>query len=255
MSIIAVCGDVSTTTAVALASSWPASHDVLLIEADPSGGDLAAWLDMPAAPSLSNVVTRVLDGAWPDIERLARYADSGLRIIPAPASRAEAAQAVSESAHSIVPTLANSRSPAIVADIGRVLASPPVHPFLAASAVNVLVHRQSTQSSGAAAVRLQRLADQAEALGVEPAALIVVVVGAVPFGIGEIERFLSASVGTTEVVGLPVDELAASVLGGRSGVSGRRLSRLPLMRASRALAAAVERVLVTSPGGLRRTAT
>jgi MinD-like ATPase involved in chromosome partitioning or flagellar assembly len=251
MSIVAVCGDASTTTAVALASAWPASQDVLLVEVDPSGGDLAAWFDMPTTPSLSNVVTRVLDGAWPEVECQARVADSGLRVIPAPAGRGEAAQAVSESARSLVTTLSRLRSPAIIADTGRVQPSPVAHPFVTASAVNVLVHRQSTQSSGAAAVRLQRLADEAEVLAAEPAALIVAVIGAVPFGIGEIERFLEASMGAIAVVGLPVDELAASVLGGRTGVSSRRLSRLPLMRASRDLAAVVERALAMCPDGPR----
>ena len=40
MTLLAVCGDASTTTAYALASMWPTT-DVLLVEADGSGGDLA----------------------------------------------------------------------------------------------------------------------------------------------------------------------------------------------------------------------
>ena len=67
MSIVAIAGDVSTTTAVALASAWPVGEDILVVEADPTGGDLAAWFDMPVAPSLSTVVTstRVLSGPRP----------------------------------------------------------------------------------------------------------------------------------------------------------------------------------------------
>ena len=61
MTILAVAGDRCSTTAVALAASWPAGDDVLLVEADPSGGDLAAWFDLPVTPSLSTVVTRALD--------------------------------------------------------------------------------------------------------------------------------------------------------------------------------------------------
>ena len=43
MAIVAVVGDTCTTTTVALASAWPLSSEALIVEADPSGGDLAAW--------------------------------------------------------------------------------------------------------------------------------------------------------------------------------------------------------------------
>jgi MinD-like ATPase involved in chromosome partitioning or flagellar assembly len=254
MAIIAVAGDACTTTAVALASAWPVSEDAILVEADPAGGDLAAWFDMATSPSLSTVVTRVLDGAWPEIERLTRLADTGLRIIPAPPRAGEAAQAVGESARSLVTTLATLRSPVIIADTGRLQPSPAAHPFVGSSAVTIVVHRQAPQSSRAAAVRLQRLADQLDALGSVPASVVVAVIGATPFDLGEIESFLAESVGSSPVVGLPVDDLAAAVFGGRAGVSSRRLARLPLMRAGRDLAAAAERALGATVDGLWRSA-
>jgi MinD-like ATPase involved in chromosome partitioning or flagellar assembly len=254
MAIVAVAGEACTTTAVALASAWPVSEDVLLVEADPAGGDLAAWFDMPASPSLSTVVTRVLDGAWPDIERHTRLADSGLRVIPAPSRSAEAAQAVSESARSVVPTLASLRSPVVIVDTGRLQPAPAAHPFVGSAAVTVLVHRQAGQSSRAAAVRLQRLADQLETLESVPSAVVVAVLGGAPFDPDEIASFLSDSVGVQTVVGLPVDDLAAAVFGGRTGVSSRRLTRLPLLRAGRDLAAAAERALAATADGLWRSA-
>lgn len=254
MGIVAVAGDSCTTTSVALASAWPVADDVILVEADPGGGDLAAWLDLPVTPSLSTVVTTVLDGAWPDIERLTRLADSGLRVIPAPARIAEAGQAVGESTRSLVPALAALRSPVTVADTGPLAPTPTSHPFVAAASVTVLVHRQSTQSSRAAAVRLQRLAEQIETLAAAPGGLVVAVVGAGPFDIGEIESYLAGSVGATPVVGLPVDDLSAAVFGGRTGVSERRLARLPLVRASRDLAIAAERSLAESRDELWRAA-
>ena len=159
MAIVAVTGDVSTTTSVVLAASWPATDDVVLVEADTRGGDLAAWFDMPVHPSLSTVVTRVLDGAWLDIERHTRLADNGLRVLPAPATAIEATQAIGEAARSTVPTLAALRSPIAVVDTGAPGPVATAHPFLASSSVVVLVHRQATQSSRAAAVRLQRLVD------------------------------------------------------------------------------------------------
>jgi MinD-like ATPase involved in chromosome partitioning or flagellar assembly len=254
MAIVAVAGDACTTTAVALAASWPTSDDVVMLEADPSGGDLAAWFDMPVAPSLSTVVTRVLDGAWPEIERHTRLADNGIRLIPAPARAGEASQAIGESARSLVPTLATMRSPVAVVDTGRLAPVANSHPFVAASAVVVIVHRQAPQSARAAAVRLQRLVDRLDQFTTTPTGVVVAVVGATPFGHAEIERLVHESVGATPVVMLPVDDLAAHVLAGRTGVSARRLTRLPLMRAARELAAATERVASQASAGLWKSA-
>lgn len=252
MAIVAVAGDACTTTSVALAASWPVTDDVVMVEADPSGGDLAAWFDMPVAPSLSTVVTSALDGAWPEIERHTRLADNGIRLIPAPASAAEAARAVTESARSLVPILATLRSPIVVADIGRLDPGSAEHPFLAAAAVTVIVHRQATQSARAAAVRLQRLTDRLQRFATTPT--VVGVVGGAPYGLDEIERFVHEAVGQLPVVALPLDELAASAFGGRTGVSPRRLTRLPLMRAGRDLAAATERLASGATGELWRAA-
>lgn len=244
MSIIAVTGECTTTTAVALASAWPIGDDVLLVEADPGGGDLAAWFDMPVAPSLSTVVTRVQAGSWSEIEQLTRLSDAGVRVIPAPARAVEAAQAVRESARSLTATLATIRSPITIADAGDAWGPPSDHPFVAAADVVVVVHRQATQSARAAAVRLQRLADRVATLAASPSTVVVAMVGAAPFDPGEIETFLadaSGAAATPTLVGLPPDDVSAAVLGGRTGVSARRLARLPLMRAARDLAAVCER--------------
>ena len=241
MPIVAVTGDATTTTSVALAAAWSAGDDLVLVEADPSGGDLAAWFDMPVDPSLSSVVTRVLDGAWPDIERLTRLADNGLRVLPSPSSVAEASQAIDEAARTVVPVLSTMRTPVAVADVGRYARLP--NPFLASSATTVVVHRQSTQSSRAAAVRLQRLVEHVDRAGRATSSVVVAVIGAEPFPIVQIERFVAEGVGATPVVGLPVDDLAAAVLAGRTGVSAKRLGRLPLIRAARDLATVVERTL------------
>ena len=253
MGIVAVAGDAGTTTAVALAAAWPASADVIIVEADPSGGDLAAWFDLTATPSLSTVVTQVPDGAWPAVERLTRLADSGLRLIPAPSRSLEATQAVGEAGRSLAPTLATLRSPLTIADTGRLGPAPGSHPFVVSAAVTVVVHRQSTQSSRAAAVRLQRLAEQLDSFTALPTAVVVAVVGAAPFDVGEIRSFLADSVGAVTIVGLPVDELTAAVFGGRTGVSERRLARLPLMRASRDLAVVVDELLAESASALWRS--
>ena len=239
MAIVAMVGDACTTTAVALASAWPVSSEALIVEADPKGGDLAAWFDIPVLPSLSTVVTS-FDTSWSEIDRHTRLAASGLRLIPAPPNAAEAQRAVAESARSLAPTLAALHSPIAIVDAGAAPHSSKVHPLVASAAVTVVVHRQWSQSARAAAVRLQRLADQVDALSSTSTSLVVAVIGGDPFDFDQIESFLTDSVGTTPLVGLPVDGLAAAVYAGRTGVSARRLARLPLARAARDLAQVVD---------------
>ena len=86
MSLVAIAGDDATTTTLALAAAWPVSDDVLVVEADPRGGSLAAWLDIPVGPSLSAVVTRASPGEWAVIDRLSRLTPSGLRVIRLPSA-------------------------------------------------------------------------------------------------------------------------------------------------------------------------
>ena len=254
MAIVAVTGDAATTTSIALAVSWPAVDDVLLVEADPKGGDVAAWFDIPVAPSLSNVVTRVLDGSWPEVERMTRMTPVGLRVLPAPAGAAEAGQAVAESARSLVMTLAALRTPVVIADVGDMPSTAAAHPFLGMASIAVVVHRQSPQSARAAAVRLQRLSDEITSLSGSVPAVVVAVVGAVPFGPDEVAAFLSAGSSVVTVVALPNDELAAAVMGGRTGVSPRRLARLPLIRSAQHLANVVDGALQSQVAGLWRAA-
>ena len=252
MAIVAVAGDMCTTTSVALASAWPASSEALIVEADPSGGDLAAWFDLAMLPSLSTVVTSVFEASWAEIDRQSRLARSGMRLIPAPPSAAEARHAVIQSARSLAPALAALPSPVAIVDAGRPEAASFTHPLVASAAVTVVVHHQRPLSARAAAVRLQRLADDVEAMSAAPAGLVVAVVGAEPFDFEQIEAFVCSSAAGTPVVGLPFDSLAAAVYGGRAGVSARRLARLPLARAARHLAYVVERALderVATAGG------
>jgi MinD-like ATPase involved in chromosome partitioning or flagellar assembly len=238
---------------VALASAWRASSATLIVEADPTGGDLAAWFDIPVMPSLSTVVTSAVDTSWSEIDRHTRLAASGLRLIPAPPSAAEAQQAIAESARSLAPALAALRSPIAIVDAGDMPLAPVVHPLAASAAVTVAVHRQRSESPRASAVRLQRLADQLDAMSFGSANLVVAVIGADPFGFEQIASFLADSVTATQLVGLPVDTLAAAVYAGRAGVSARRLSRLPLARAARELALVVESALRDEAAPSRRT--
>jgi hypothetical protein len=176
---------------------------------------------------------------------------TGLRLIPAPPSATEAQQAVAESARHLAPTLAGGASPVAIVDAGRLGVATISNPFLTAASVTVLVHRQATQSPAASAVRLQRLVEQIELCQRTHAPLVVAVIGARPFDVDQVEAFLADAVGEIVIVGLPVDDLTASVFAGRTGVSQRRLARLPLSRAAIDLAVSVEQALHDRIGALR----
>lgn len=253
MSLVTVLGDAATTTTLALAAGWP--DEVMVLEADRRGGSLAAWLDLPSSPTLSTAVTRAADGGWPAIEAVAHEAPAGVRVVTAPVRTIEAARAVAEAERHVLPALSALDRPVVLvdsgrADLGGVGAPDGLPPVLLASDVTVVVHRQSRHSARAAAVRIERLADLVEAvIAASPStATVLALIGDTPFEAAEIERFVSEERALAGVVSLADDPLAAAVLAGRSGVSARRLARLPLMRTARRAASVLDRLVLSVRG-------
>ena len=230
MTVIAVTGDGATTTAVSLAAGWPT--EAILIEADPAGGDLAAWFDVP--PTFTDLVTRA-DGVagW---EQHVQLAANGLQVVAGAPRAREAVRSVAES-DPIARLLAASEATTAIVDVGRIDPATVWNPLLIVADVLVMVHRQAQQSARAAAVRLQRLADDVASLAhLACRQRVVAVIGPRPYGPDEIGRLVSADGDEIPVIALPDDPLAAAVFAGRDGVSARRLARLPLSRAGRDLA-------------------
>ncbi|MFN3256610.1 MAG: hypothetical protein ACE37B_13035 [Ilumatobacter sp.] len=260
MTGLAVVGDVTTTTTLAIAASWPSSNptrqsaigvdaptDIAVVEADPTGGSVAAWLDMPVSPSLSAAVTALhharSTGAsagqlWSTVQPFIRAAPSGPRVLPAPIRSLEARRSISEAATTLFPLLHATDTIIALFDVGRIDAFAPA-PTLRSSACTVVVHRQESASAAAEAVRLERLAETMAALHNAGHRTLLTVVGDTPFDVAEIVEFAAPG---TPAARLPVDPLAAAVLAGRRGVSERRLHRLPLMRAAAHLAHALASV-------------
>jgi hypothetical protein len=237
MSLVAVVGDMTTTTSVLLAAGWPAIEEPFVLELDPHGGTLAAWLDLPVEPSLSAAVTRAPDGAWPVVASMVRSSATHVRVLPAPVSAREAERAVAE-ADPIVATLAALDDVVAIADVGPLDLSGPAPRAVRFADLVLVVHRQRAASPRASAVRVQRLAETWAAVrraAIDPSLVGLVLVGDDPFDIEEIGGFLGAPLGAL-LDPLPVDDLAAAVVAGRPGVPAKRFDRLPLVRASRALA-------------------
>lgn len=240
MGTIAIIGDRTTTTTLAIAAGWNAETTPLVVEVDPSGGSLAAWLDMPVNPSLSTIVAQGGTPTWRGLEPMVRTSRQGLRIIPAPVRSREAGRAIDESCRALLPMLAADRGRTTLLDLGRSAPADGVpRTALGAEAV-VVCHRQEPASARAAAVRLERLAETVEVLARLDVPLTIALIGDQPYAGDEVLEYLvDADVVTSpsepSLLIVPVDPLCAAVLAGRIGVSARRLARLPLMRAARSL--------------------
>ena len=243
MTLVAVVGDCATTTTVALAAAWPADDDVVVLEVDPRGGSLGAWLDLPASPTLSTAVTLAPDGDWSVIEPLVRTAPAGLRVLPAPTRAVEAARAVAEASVSLLPHIAARVDLIAIADAGHVPSAEALPVAVTCARTVVVGHRQTPHSARAEAVRLQRRVDLVARLADAGAEVVVAVIGVRPFTPHDVIEFVADGVDVSWTP-IPDDALTAAVIAGRVGVSARRLARLPLSRGAARLAAMVHKVTV-----------
>ena len=250
MALVALVGDCTTTTAVALAAAWPVSDDVLLLEADPRGGSLAGWFDQPLNPSLSTLVaaTHGLSGEV-QIDTLIRSTATGIAFIPAPFRMREATRALTEARRNLFPLLLGQPSRVTIADLGEPIAGSDVVARIGTPDVTVICHRQDHSSPSAAAVRLERLREQVESTTTKACEVVVAVIGNEPFDCAQIAAHIDPDL---TWVDLAVDPLAAAVHAGRQGVSARRLARLPLSRSARHLVDAVRSLARMGPAADHR---
>lgn len=251
MTIIAVVGDAATTSTVALAAGWPTSDEVIVLEADPAGGSLAGWLDTPVQPSLATIVANVGPAAGSDhrsvlatFDTMSHRSDSGIRFV-ANAVRARAAhRAIEEAAIVVLPAIAAAPT-AMIADVGAYRSGQSPSPALRVASIVVVVHQQASASAAAATVRIERLIEMVEELAHLDAAIVLAVIGSTPFDPAEIGTFVDESVPDTVrmTVAIADDPLAAAAIAGRTGVSSKRLRRLPLMRDASRLSIALSALL------------
>lgn len=257
MGYTAIVGDRTTTTALAVASAWPGDGEIVLVEADPDGGSLAAWLELAPTPSLSTAVATVPDAAGgrtprdlrsPHLSPLLQDGGDGIGVLVAPMSGREARRAVEESGRNLLPVLAALEGSDVLVDGGRLSPGAPLPPTVRLADRLVVCHRQESASAAASSVRLQRLVETAEALSGLGRPVVLAVIGGTPYPIEEIGAFVSdrlAATGATvrpTVRSLPEDPVSAKVLAGRSGLSARRLARRPLMRAAGELVEALRSI-------------
>ncbi len=246
VSIASVKGSPGVTTfAVALAARWPFPARPVVIEADPSGGDLGSRLALPPSPGLVSFAAAArlgidADLVWTHAQRLS----GGLSIIAAPPGAEHARVALTELAQHAPNGLANLRAAehagaALIIDCGRLDPGSPALPIVRASDVLVLLSR-------AYADDLAHLPGRLTARPGWPCPMLLLV------GPGYPSAEVGRELGVEPPQRIPLDPRGAALLCGRSikGRWGRSASAdSPLGRTAHTIALTLAARAPQSPAG------
>ena len=214
-----------TTTALALAATWPEDRRCLLVEADPFGGVIGARYglgDTPGLSSLAAVARRGLDeeAVWGHVQQL----PGGVSVLLGPASADEAHAVLGDVVGVLAGWCAAQGEVDVIVDCGRIGPGSPTMEVLATADAAMLLARPSIDQLRPAAHRLAAF----EASDVKVSLLLV---GDQPYRSDEV-----AATVPTEIAGVIAwDPRTAAVLTGRRGTV-RDLRRSPLVRSAATLA-------------------
>lgn len=211
-----------TATAIALAAALPG----VLVEADVSGGVIAARYSLGREPGLTTLVASARTGAPVDWRDHAQSA-GGVPALVGPDS-AGIASALWKRAGDRVAHLLDRLDTTVVVDLGRMV--PPI-PLAGSIDVGLLVVAPRTEHLLSASHRMSELGQAARAVG-------VIVVGDGPYRPGEVAE----SLGVDLFGVVPHDPRGAEALEGRGG-NARVLARSRLARAGVEIAASVSGAL------------
>lgn len=216
-----------TTTVAALGHVWPTAVDPLVVELDPSGGDLTGRFGLASEPGLVTLAARShrCGGAIDLLAHAQRV--RGVRVVPAPPGRA-AGRAASLLASGLGKALTRlARDTDVLVDAGRIdgtgLDGPSGTGVLAAADFIAVVCRTAATDLAQAASAVAELRESGR-----PAALV-------PIGISREVDSARRAVAVPVVGFLPEDPRGADVMAG-APVRPWLLERLPLVRAARGLA-------------------
>ena len=94
-----------TTLALSLAATWPPERRVLLVEADPAGGTLAAASGWPAEPSLVSLAAAARRGGDPALVwEHCHQLPGGAAVLAGPSSADHARSALSDARRPVGPS-------------------------------------------------------------------------------------------------------------------------------------------------------
>lgn len=208
----------ATTFAFALAASVPTEAGrVLLIDADPDGGDLAAMLGVATNPGMVSLAAATRHRfELGDVDRHTQPVGDTVALLAAPSNPDHAASTLGSLGRHFADSLHHT---AAVADLGRWRPDSGAVELVRAASVTVLVVCPTV--AGVAHARFA-FADLQSRCG----RVVVATRGDRPYGPDEV----AAAIGADSAVVLPVDRSVGSTLSG-----GRWARRSPLARTARAL--------------------
>lgn len=217
-----------TTTVLAVAVSWPEPVPVTIIEADPAGGDLAAWLERPLQPGLVSLAAagrRHLDDRIFDAHLQQVPGSERVSVLCGPVS-AEQAQAALGSLRGGLPEALSARAGVVLVDCGRLDTGSVARRLFDAADEGILLCRPGVAAVHHLQARVGSFA--------RPPKLLTI--GDEPYPPDEI-----AEVCQIDSLGaLAIDRRAAATLGDGPSMSDRALRRSALIRTAHTLALSLE---------------
>lgn len=217
-----------TTTALALAVTWPEPTPVTLIEADPAGGDLAAWLDLPLQPGLVSLAAAGRRTVEPELFAAHLQAVPGsdrVSVLCGPVASDQAHAALASVRERLLEA-ARQRPGVVLVDCGRLDPGSPALRYFEEADQQLVLCRPSLAAVHHLQARLRTLGVMAPRL---------VAVGDQPYTPDE----LAVACGVALVHSVAFDPRAAGTLGDGPALSARALARSALMRSARDLALAL----------------
>lgn len=196
-----------TTTALAMAAVWPAPRELLLVEADPFGGDIAARYDVVVTTGLAGLVASARRDLSPEaVWKHASTLPGGLRVIFGLSGPAQAI--ANERVWPTIVTALTALDADVIVDCGRLLPGfgGGIRDVLARADVAMILTEPALESIAHLAEALPSLAT---ALGTRR--LVVVPTAAKGYSSIEIAAALKVDVGRS----LPHDQKAAVALANR----------------------------------------
>ncbi|MFB9690329.1 chromosome partitioning protein [Amycolatopsis plumensis] len=231
--LIAVCSlkgsPGATTLATALGACWPAQQSPIVVEADPSGGDLMARFRLPDTPGLVSLAAAARGRGGADRNLLVQHAQplpGGLRVVPGPVGAEQARAALAVLASGVSSPLrraADQPDTVVIADCGRVDPGSPALPIVRGADAMMLLSRPHDDELAHVALKLQA----AQQWSRRPCLVLV--------GDGYSTAEVSQTLQIPVMGRVPADPKGAAMFSGQ-GTSRRGAGKCALGRAAAALA-------------------
>lgn len=233
----------ATTTALALAATWP--RPAMLAELDPDGGDIRYRLDgvhgepLGREPSLLTFASVIMEG--PDVRDHLQVLPGGLEVLVGLAG-ADDSEAIDRRWAAVGALLEATPGRDVIADCGRLHPLSPLEELFPYAAGLVLVTRPTVDGVAHLRARIEAMDDA-------PPIYVVVVTGSADSrSARQVQVVLDhADLPTTVLGRVAYDPAAAGTL---AGEWSDRLSRSWLMRSARDASAQLVRELDRPPAGL-----